>query len=93
MSGRSICTRTRPDSRDFGKGFFGNCKISEKLLETRVGGIGPMLATLHECLQGAAALDRGDYRHASLGTGAASAAQARLEPTPAMARGFGRKGL
>jgi hypothetical protein len=78
---------------DFGKGFFGNCKISEKLLESSVGGIEPMLTTLQECMQGAAALDRGEYHHSSLGAGAAPAGHAHPEPVLAMARGFGRKGL
>jgi len=78
---------------DFGRGFFGNCKISEKLLELRVGGIEPMMAQLRECMHGAAALDRGDYHHASLGGRPAPAAREQPAPAAPQAMGFGRKGL
>jgi hypothetical protein len=75
---------------NFGKGFFGNCSISEKLLEGGVA-VEDILTTLQECLQGAAALSRGDYRHASLGPRGAPA-QAPAPAAPVVA-GFGRKGL
>ena len=78
---------------DFGKGYFGNCSISEKLLAGGVE-VEDILVTLHECHDAADALDRGDYRHASLGP--SSAGMRQIQPAAApqpVASGFGRKGL
>jgi len=77
---------------DFGKGYFGNCSISETLLEAGTGGVEGMLATLRECMQGANALDRGDYRHPSLGQAETRQPQPAAA-APSVVSGFGRKGL
>ena len=79
---------------DFGKGFFGNCRISEALLETRAGGVEGMLESIRDCMSGAAALDRGDYRHPSLGQAAVRSNDTRSAPAASpVISGFGRKGL
>ncbi|APE28903.1 hypothetical protein [Aurantiacibacter gangjinensis] len=77
---------------DFGKGYFGNCHISVKLLEKEHGDVRDVMTVFHAFLENQHARASGNYTAPEIAHRTRPAAQAP-QPAAPVGGGFGRKGL